>query len=78
MYMKKGSWSLTATRLPGNVGLLTRVLVETVALTSVWTAFSRISSTDSHNWMTWLGRGLLPTWCSKDFGRGFPQPIRRA
>jgi hypothetical protein len=32
--MKRGTWILTGTRLPGKVGLLARVLVETMALTN--------------------------------------------
>jgi hypothetical protein len=36
MFKKKGSWSLTGTKLPENVGLLARVLVDTMALMSIW------------------------------------------
>jgi hypothetical protein len=35
MYRKKGAWSLTGTRLPEKVGLLTKFLVNTMALASV-------------------------------------------
>jgi hypothetical protein len=32
--MKRGTWILTGTRFLGNIGLLARVLVEIMALTS--------------------------------------------
>jgi hypothetical protein len=35
MYRKKGAWNLTSTRLPGKIGLLTRVLVYTMALANI-------------------------------------------
>jgi hypothetical protein len=33
--MEKGAWSLTGTRLLGKIGLLARVLVKTMAMTSI-------------------------------------------
>jgi hypothetical protein len=33
---EKGAWGLTGTRLPGKVWLLAQILVETMALASVW------------------------------------------
>jgi hypothetical protein len=39
------------------------------------TASFGVSLVDSQNWMTYIVRGFLPTLCSKDLGRGCPQPI---
>jgi hypothetical protein len=34
--MEKGAWSLAGTKLPGKVRLLARILVKTMAMTSIW------------------------------------------
>jgi hypothetical protein len=80
MYRKRGSWSLTrhqvarkSLRTAGHGFGRNRGLDQHTKTASVG-----VSLDDSHNWRTWLAWGSLPALCSKDFGRGCPEPIRRA
>jgi hypothetical protein len=66
---EKGAWSLTRTRLPGKVWLLASILVETMALASVW-----IFHMWRHHWMiSQIGHRLLGMhYIRRNLGRVTP------